>query len=205
MQPEYITNENDLRNLYAQPIERVRLKTLRKLDGHCRSFVARSPFLCLGTHSARGSDVTPRGDEPGFVHVIDETTLAIPDWPGNNRLDSFSNIVLNGEVALLFFIPGAQETLRVNGTAVITTKAELLNRWERHGKRPKVAVVVTVLEAFLHCGKALIRSRLWEDDYKINRAELPPYGHMLKDQMAISDTAEEIQASVEDGYANRLY
>jgi Pyridoxamine 5'-phosphate oxidase len=99
MQPEYITNENDLRNLYAQPIERVRLKTLRKLDGHCRSFVARSPFLCLGTHSARGSDVTPRGDEPGFVHVIDETTLAIPDWPGNNRLDSFSNIVLNGEVA----------------------------------------------------------------------------------------------------------
>ncbi len=205
MQPEYIKNEDELRNLYAQPIERVRLKTLRKLDRHCRNFIGRSPFCCLGTHSERGSDVTPRGDEPGFVHVLDDNTLAIPDWPGNNRLDSFSNIVVNGEVALLFLIPGVQETLRVNGTAGITTSPELLARWDRHGKRPKVAVVVTVLEAFLHCGKALIRSRLWQNDYKINRAELPPYGYMLKDQTVTSDTAEEIQASVESGYANRLY
>ncbi len=198
-------NESELRKLYPSPVERARLKTLRKLDRHCVNFIARSPFLCLGTSSDRGADCTPRGDEPGFVHVLDDATLAIPDWPGNNRLDSFSNILANPQVALLFFIPGVQETLRVNGAAEITTNPELMNRWERNGKRPRAVVVVTVREAFLHCGKALIRSRLWQDDYKIERSELPPYGRMLKDQVETTETAEEIQASIEKGYANRLY
>jgi uncharacterized protein len=205
MEPQAITDENELRNLYDPPIERARLKTLNKLDPHCTNFIARSPFLCLGTFSERGADVTPRGDEPGFVVVLDETTLAIPDWPGNNRLDSFTNIVLNPQVALLFFIPGVQETLRVNGVAEITTSSEVLNLWQRKGKRPKVAVIVRLREAFLHCGKALIRSRLWQDDYKIQRTELPPYGQMLKDQTQVPGTAEEIQASIENGYRNRLY
>ena len=128
-------NESELRKLYPPPVERARLKTLRKLDQHCVNFIARSPFLCLGTSSERGADVTPRGDEPGFVHVLDDGTLAIPDWPGNNRLDSLSNIFANPQVALLFFIPGVQETLRVNGTAEITTNPDLMNRWERNGKR----------------------------------------------------------------------
>jgi len=161
--------------------------------------------LCLGTSSERGADVTPRGDEPGFVHILNETALAVPDWPGNNRLDSFSNIVANPQVALLFFIPGVQETLRVNGAAEITMNPELLSRWERNGKRPRAVVVVAVREAFFHCGKALIRSRLWQDDYKIDRSELPPYGRMLKDQIETTETAEEIQASIENGYANKLY
>src|SRR5215475_2389740 len=139
-----ITNEDGLRALYPPPLERARLKTIHKLDEHCRSFIGRSPFLCLGTSSERGADVTPRGDEPGFVHVVNDTTLAIPDWPGNNRLDSSSNIVLNPQVALLFFIPGVQETLRVNGTAVIDTNTELLDRWNRSGKRPRAVLVVTV-------------------------------------------------------------
>src|SRR5216684_2018589 len=204
-QTKPLTNEDDLRALYPAPIERARLKTLRKLDQHCANFIARSPFLCLGTSSERGADVAPRGDEPGFVHILDDSTLAIPDWPGNNRLDSSSNIVLNSQVALLFFIPGVQETLRVNGTAQITTRTELLDRWERNGKRPRAALVVRVREAFLHCGKALIRARLWEDDYKIARAELPPYGQMLKDQINTTETAEEMQASIETGYANKLY
>jgi len=198
-------NESELRKLYPPPIERARLKTLHKLDQHCADFIARSPFLCLGTSSERGADVTPRGDEPGFVHILNETALAIPDWPGNNRLDSFSNIVANPQVALLFFIPGVQETLRVNGTAEITMNPELLSRWERNGKRPRAIVVVAVREAFFHCGKALIRSRLWQDDYKIDRRELPPYGRMLKDQIETTETAEEIQASIEKGYANKLY
>ena len=98
-----------------------------------------------------------------------------------------------------------QETLRVNGTAEVTTNAELLDRWERNGKRPRAALVVKVREAFLHCGKALIRARLWEDDYKIARAKLPPYGQMLKDQINTTETAEEMQASIENGYANKLY
>jgi len=204
-QTKPLTNEDDLRALYPAPIERARLKTLHKLDQHCASFIARSPFLCLGTSSERGADVAPRGDEPGFVHILDDSTLAIPDWPGNNRLDSSSNIVLNSQVALIFFIPGVQETLRVNGTAEVTTNTELLDRWERNGKRPRAALVVRVREAFLHCGKALIRARLWEDDYKIARAELPPYGQMLKDQINTTETAEEMQTSIENGYANKLY
>src|SRR5438477_8751744 len=200
-----VADETELRKAYPPVVERARLKTQFKLDKHCVNFIARSPFLCLGTSSERGADVTPRGDEPGFVHVLDDGTLAIPDWPGNNRLDSLSNIVANPQVALLFFIPGVQETLRVNGTAEISTNAELLSRWERNGKRPRTTVVVTVREAFLHCGKALIRSRLWQDDYKIDRSELPPYGQMLKDQIEIAETAEEMQASIEQGYSNRLY
>jgi PPOX class probable FMN-dependent enzyme len=200
-----IMNEGDLRALYPPLSERARLKTLHRLDQHCANFIARSPFFCLGTSSDRGADVAPRGDEPGFVRILDDTTLAIPDWPGNNRLDSSSNIVLNSQVALLFFIPCVHETLRINGTAEISTKTELLERWERNGKRPRAVLVVKVQDAFLHCGKALIRARLWEDDYKIDRTELPSYGQMLKDQIETTETAEEIQSSIENGYANKLY
>src|SRR5581483_1140820 len=128
--------EAELRGLYEEPHERARLKTLHRLDKHCANFIARSPFLCLGSSSACGADVAPRGDEPGFVHVLDECTLAIPDWPGNNRLDSSANIVSNPQVGLLFLIPGVLETLRVNGRCEITTSSALLNRWERNGKRP---------------------------------------------------------------------
>jgi PPOX class probable FMN-dependent enzyme len=198
-------SEADLRQLYPPPIERARLKVLRRMDQHCANFIAHSPFLCLGTSSEHGADVAPRGDKPGFVHILDETTLAIPDWPGNNRLDSSSNILVNPQVGLLFLIPGVQETLRVNGTAEITTRPELLARWEGNGKRPKAALVIKVKEAFLHCGKALIRARLWEDDYKIQRSQLPTYGQMLKDQIQTTETAEEMQTSIENGYVNKLY
>jgi len=198
-------DESDLRKLYPPTVERARLKTQFKLDKHSRNFIARSPFVCLGSSSERGADVTPRGDEPGFVLVLDDTTLAIPDWPGNNRLDSFSNIVLNPQVALLFLIPGVDETLRASGTAEISTSGELLERWQRNGKKPRAVLVVTIREAFFHCGKALIRSRLWKDDYKIQRSELPPYGEILKDQIVTSETAEQIEMSIQSGYKNKLY
>src|SRR5438309_2836011 len=129
-------DESDLRKLYPPTVERARLKTQFKLDKHSRNFIARSPFVCLGTSSERGADIAPRGDEPGFVLVLDEVTLAIPDWPGNNRLDSFANILLNPQVALLFFIPGVDETLRVNGVAEITPRADLMDRWHQTGQRP---------------------------------------------------------------------
>lgn len=196
-----------LRDCYGPPLERARLKTLRKLDRHCRSFIELSPFVCLGTSSEEGSDVTPRGDQPGFVHVLDDagTTIAIPDWPGNNRLDSLTNIVASPAIGLLFLIPGVDESLRVNGRAVISTEPALLARWSVAGKQPRSALVVTVAEAFLHCGKALIRSKLWKDDYRIERARLPTFGRMLKDQIEIADTVEEIEASVVEGYTKRLY
>ncbi len=200
-----ITDVETLRAHYAQPLERAMLKSLRKLDRHMRDFIALSPILCMGTSSGESADVAPRGDRPGFVHFLDDTTLLIPDWPGNNRLDSLTNILSNPHVGLLFLIPGVDETLRVNGLAEITIDRELLRRWSVNGKHPKSALKVAVQEAFLHCAKALIRSRLWSNDYKIDRSQLPPYGQMLKDQIATKDTAEEIQAAVLLGYKERLY
>jgi PPOX class probable FMN-dependent enzyme len=205
MQPTTDGQREDLRRHYGEPMERARLKILRRLDAHCQRFISLSPFVCLGTSGEGGADVSPRGDRPGFVHVLDEVTLALPDWPGNNRLDSFLNIVANPRVGLLFLIPGVDETLRVNGRAVVTTDPEVLGRWEVNGKRPRSALMITVDEAFLHCGKALIRARLWHDDYKIQRSELPSYGRMLKDQIEICDSAEAIEASVAEGYRERLY
>lgn len=197
--------QEELRRAYGQPFERSRLKVLRRLDRHCRNFIALSPFVCLGTSGDDGADVSPRGDRPGFVHVLDDVRVAIPDWPGNNRIDSLTNIAANPRVGLLFLIPGVDETLRLNGKAEITVNPNLLERWETNGKLPKSALLITVEEAFLHCGKALIRSRLWHDDYRIDRSELPSYGRMMKDQIEICDSAEEIEASVEEGYRNRLY
>ncbi len=205
MSVDDIASEIALRELYGQPIERARLKSLRKLDGHCASFIRLSPLVCLGTSGEYGADVTPRGDRPGFVQVLDEGTIAIPDWPGNNRLDSLVNILSNPKVGLLFLVPGMDETLRINGLARITTKPEILALWNVNAKSPKSALVIAIDEAFLHCGKALIRSRLWHDDHKIDRAHLPSYGRMLKDQIDIADTAEEIEASVAKGYKEKLY
>lgn len=195
----------DLRECYAPAIERARLKVLRKLDNHCRNFIALSPFLCLGTSSSKGADVTPRGDAPGFVKVLDDTTLAMPDWPGNNRLDSLENILENPSVGLLFFVPGVDETLRLNGTAQVSTDPELLALWNVDGKQPKSALVVTMAEAFLHCAKALIRSHLWDGAYQVERSALPSYGRMLKDQIEVADSAEQIEQLVAESYRDRLY
>ena len=164
-----ISTADDLRNCYPQPLERSLSKSLPALDAHMRQFISRSPFLCLGTSSSAGADVTPRGDSPGFVQVVDDRTLLIPDWPGNNRLDSLTNIVTNSSVGLLFFIPGVNETLRINGTAELTTDPTTVERWTVDGKHPRSAMRVTVREAYLHCAKALMRSKLWEDDHRIER------------------------------------
>jgi len=196
---------SSLRECYPEPSERAVLKTQRALDVHMKRFVALSPFVCLGSSSEDGADVTPRGDQPGFVHVFDDATLLIPDWPGNNRLDTLMNIEANPQVGLLFLIPGFNESLRVNGTAEVSLDAALIERWTVNGKHPRSVVRVTVREAFLHCGKAIIRSKLWDESSRVDRSALPPYGQMLKDEIDVRDSAEEIQASVEDAYRTRLY
>ena len=197
---------SSLRECYSEePSERARLKVQRMLDGHMRNFIALSPFVCLGSSSADGADVTPRGDQPGFVHVLDDQTLLIPDWPGNNRLDTLMNIEANPQVGLLFLIPGFTESLRVNGVADISLDPALLERWTVNGRHPRSVLRVSVREAFLHCGKALLRSKLWDESAKVDRNVLPSYGQMLKDQTQVRDTAEQIQASVEDAYKTRLY
>ena len=197
---------SSLRECYPeQPSERARLKVQRALDGHMRGFIALSPFVCLGSSSADGADVTPRGDAPGFVQVLDDTTLLIPDWPGNNRLDTLLNIEANPHVGLLFLIPGFTESLRVNGVAEVSIDQALLERWNVNGKHPRSVVRVSVREAFLHCGKAILRAKLWDESSKVDRSALPPFGQMLKDQTGVRDSAEAIQASVDDAYKTRLY
>ena len=196
---------SSLRECYPEPSERAVLKTQRALDVHMKRFVALSPFVCLGSSSEDGADVTPRGDQPGFVHVLDDATLLIPDWPGNNRLDTLMNIEANPQVGLLFLIPGFNESLRVNGTAEVSLDPSLIERWTVNGKHPRSVVRVTVREAFLHCGKAIIRSKLWDESSRVDRSALPPYGQMLKDEIDVRDSADEIQASVEDAYRTRLY
>jgi PPOX class probable FMN-dependent enzyme len=197
---------SSLRERYTDPpSERAVKKTQHALDAHMRNFIALSPFVCLGSSSADGADVTPRGDQPGFVHVVDDATLLIPDWPGNNRLDTLMNVEANPNIGLLFLIPGFSESLRVNGVAEISLDRALLERWNVNGKHPRSVLRVTVREAFLHCGKAILRSKLWDESAKVDRSALPSYGQMLKDQTQVRDTAEQIQASVESAYKNRLY
>lgn len=202
-----VRDENSLRGLYEEPMELALLKQLDRLDAHCRNFLAHSPFAVIGsTQPGRGTDVSPRGDAPGFARVLDDRTIAIPDRPGNNRLDTMSNIVSDAEVGLLFFIPGIDETLRINGTARLSREPELLAAAAVNGREPRLVIVVTVKEAFLHCGKALKRSKLWHDDYRIDKRAFPSLGRMIVEQTRPAHvTVEEADAVVEDGYANKLY
>ena len=200
-----IRSIDDLRASYPKPLDRALQKSLTRIDPHMRAFIALSPFVCLGTSTPNGADVTPRGDAPGFVHVLDEHTLLLPDWPGNNRLDSLSNLIANPQLGLLFFVPGVDESLRVNGIATITIDPSLLARWDVGGKHPRAVIVVDVKEAYLHCAKALLRSKLWKDDYKVERTALPPYSQMLKDQINTPDTAQQLEESIAKAYREGLY
>ena len=197
----------EVRSVIGEPHELVVLKVRAELDEHCRTFIGQSPFVALATIGADGrADVSPRGDPPGFVRVLDATTLAIPERPGNKLMDSLANILETGSVGLLFVIPGIEETLRVNGKATITNDPELVATMEVEGKPPKLAIVVRVEEAYLHCAKAFKRSRLWDPSVQLERAALPSLGRMLRDQIRPKDmTAADIDAYAEDDYRKRLY
>ena len=202
-----LSDEPSLRELYPQPKGLAILKQLDRLDGHCRNFIAHSPLVVIGsTRPRRGTDVSPRGDAPGFARVLDDHTIAIPDRPGNNRLDTMSNIVTDAEVGLLFFIPGIDETLRVNGTARLTREPELLATAVVNGREPRLVILVAVREAFLHCGKALKRARLWHDDYRVERKSFPSLGRMIVEQTKPGDvTVEQAEAYIENNYVTGLY
>jgi PPOX class probable FMN-dependent enzyme len=202
-----VGDEAALRGLYESPMELAILKQLDRLDTHCRNFLAHSPFAVIGsTRAGRGTDVSPRGDAPGFARVLDDHTIAIPDRPGNNRLDTMSNIVADGEIGLLFFIPGIDETLRVNGTARVSREPALLGAAAINGREPRVIILVTVREAFLHCGKALKRARLWHDDYRLERRSFPSLGRMIVEQTKPATvTVEQADAFVEENYVTGLY
>jgi uncharacterized protein len=202
---DMIETMDGLRAVYSEPTERGKQKCLPALDVHCRNFIALSPFICIGTSGSSGADVSPRGDAPGFVQVIDDRTLLIPDRPGNNRLDSMSNVLSNPRVGLLFMIPGIDETLRVNGRARIVRDDASLTLMAVNGKTPKSGLLVEIDEAFLHCGKALIRSRLWKEDYRVERSRLPSLGTMVNEQIGKPISNEEADRYVENAYKTTLY
>lgn len=180
-------------------------KVLDRLDGFCRDFIALSPFLVLATADGAGrADASPRGDAPGFVQVLDERTLLIPDRRGNNRVDSFGNVVAAPAVGLIFMVPGIAETLRVNGRARLTRDAALLEPTTVQERTPTLGLLVEVDEAFFHCGKALIRSKLWDAASQVERGSFPSLGRIVAEQTKAIGVAEA-EANMEEGYRTRLY
>jgi uncharacterized protein len=205
-----IKDENALRGLFAATHDLAIKKLQTSLDRHACDFISRSPFLCIGTQNAEGkADVSPRGDPPGFVKIIDAKTLAIPDRPGNNRLDTQSNILAYPNVGLLFLIPGFDDTLRINGEALLVTDPDLLASMIIDGKTPKIAIVVHVKEVFLHCAKAFRRSRLWDPQARQERSAMPSLIKMILDQTAGApdDPAilRKLDEGLEDDYKNSMY
>lgn len=186
-----ITNTNQLRELYGFPSGRAKDKALTGLEKHSINFIKKSPFLVLSTsNNEHKMDASPRGGSPGFVTVLDDNTLLIPDAKGNNRIDSLTNIIETGQVGILFLIPGVDETLRVNGTAYISTDTNYLGLFSSEQNPPKTCIVITVQEVFLHCAKAFMRSKLWSEEAKIDRKELPTIGEMLNDQLQTNNPVE---------------
>ncbi len=202
---ETITNKEQLRQVYPPAMERALRKEMAALDSHARRFIELSPFVILATKGADNlGDATPRGGRPGFVHVADDSTVLLPDWPGNNRLDSLENIIENPGVGLLFLIPGVNETLRLNGRAEIVIDDRVRNIFDGEAKLPRSVIRVTVAEAYLHCAKALMRSRLWSDEARNDRSVLPSMGQMIKDQTGDAGPVES-QGDMEKRYAGMLY
>ncbi len=204
---DLVTSEVALRELLGHPSELVIRKQLSALDGHCRAFIALSPFLLLGTVGAAGGcDVSPRGDAPGFVLALDDRTLVIPERPGNRRFDTLRNILQTGAIGMLFIVPGVEETLRVNGRARIVRDADVLERTVARGKRPLLAIGVEVEECFFHCAKAFKRSGLWDSAGWPDRAALPSLGRILVDQVRPPDTTiDDLERYIEESYTKRLY
>ena len=193
-----------LRQLYAAPMERAVRKQIAALDVHCTRFIALSPIVVVSTSDlAHNLDASPRGGAPGFVQVADAHTLLLPDAPGNNRLDSLENILATGQVGLLFMVPGVDETLRVNGRAVLSTDAADIAACTDARRAPRLVVRVTVQAAYLHCAKAFMRSRLWDPATRVDRSLLPTIGQMIADQTGLQVPAET-QEQMERRYAPDL-
>lgn len=183
-----------------------KLKVLDHIDDHCRVWIERCPFLVLSTFDSAGRvDVSPKGDPAGFVKVLDQYTLAIPDRPGNHRFDSFQNIFDTARIGLLFLVPNRNEVVRVNGSAQIVRDADLRQRMAIKGRVPSFAIVVTVEEAFYHCGKAVIRSGLWHPEKAVSTDGLPTYAKALSSQTDTGLSFDEIDARLKHNDANRLY
>ena len=199
-----VTTLDELRAIYPPPKQRSLDKQIDHLDRHCRRLIELSPFVLAATASVGGAcDVSPKGGPPGFVHVLDDHRLVIPDATGNRRLDGLQNLLENPHAGLVFLIPGMGETLRVNGTVVLTRDPALLDGLQTGGRPAELALVVTAVEAFIHCAKALIRSKLWEPGTWPQADEIPSAAEILSDHIGTGDIAASA-AALADSYANHI-
>ena len=200
-----ITTREALVTRYGEPKGHIGRKEMPRLNAHCRRFIELSPFVTLAS-SAGGdgpADCSPRGGEPGFVRILDDTSVALPDRPGNNRTDTFKNVMENPHIALLFMVPGLNEVLRINGRASLRTDAALLESMVEKGKQPRAVLVVEVEAVYFHCGKAIVRADLWNPEKRLARGDFPTLGRINADSYGVD--AEEIDRRLADDYANNLY
>jgi PPOX class probable FMN-dependent enzyme len=203
---DVITTKAQLRDAVGFPAARVARKVITTLDAHCRLFISLSPYVLLSTVDDTGNmDVSPKGDPPGFVQVLDDTTLAIPDRPGNKRADGLLNIVENPRVGLLFLVPGYGETLRVGGSARIVQDEDVLATMAIGGRQPTLALIVNVEEAFFHCAKCAIRSALWQPQAWPDVSAIPTYAQITVDQTDWHESAETVARQLRESYKNKLY
>ncbi len=200
-----LTTKEAIRAHYGEPSPLSLAKEMTRLDPHSRAFIALSPFIVIASSDAEGRcDATPRGDAPGFVAVLDDHTLALPDRAGNRRVDTMLNFAENPRVGLLFLVPGVSETLRVNGRVRISLDPDLLAPMAANGKPPTSAAVVSIEEVYFQCGKALIRSDLWNADRRLPKGSFPPLGQIIADQTKAGDP-EAMSRTIEESYRTRLY
>jgi PPOX class probable FMN-dependent enzyme len=199
-----IRDESELRDLLGKPSALVQAKIANRLNHLTRQFIEKSPFVCIATARPDGGlDVSPRGDPAGFVRILDDRTLLVPDRPGNKLADTLSNLTQDARIAMLFLIPGVVDTFRVNGTATLTTDEDLLAPSEVEGKVPRLGMIVAIDEAYTQCPKALLRSELWNPEKHVDRSELPKSGEILK---AIADPeldVDEYEEARAGRYARR--
>ena len=202
-----IKTEDQLREHYDTPHPMIASKGVPLLTPSIKRYIALSPFACLSTHDGKGrTDISPRGDAPGFVKIADDNTLLLPDRPGNNRLDSIGNIIQCSDVSLLFMIPGVLDTVRVNGRASISVDPKLLEQFPVQGKLPRSVICIEVKEALGHCSKAYRRSKLWETDYQPAKGDVPTLREMTTEVMNLDKQMQElVDAAIEDDYKNNMY
>lgn len=203
---DVITSEEDLRLVVGHAPQRAVDKVVRVIDEHSRSFIAHAPFVFVASAGTGGMlDVSPKGDPAGFVKVLDEKTLAIPDRLGNRRLDTYRNVLQNPNVGLIFVIPGVTYTLRISGKAIIVRDLELRETMAIKGKQPNHVLVVGVEHVLSHCPKCMIRSGLWEPEAWPDTSDLPSFAETLIAHAKLAETVEEMQAVIDQGNRERLY
>lgn len=201
-----ITSVEQLRTVMDMPSEPALKKDVGKIDDACRWFIERAPFVFIATANAEGQcDVSPKGDAPGFVQVLDDETLVLPDRPGNNRADSISNILANPHIGMIFVVPGADWTLRVNGRAEIVRDEDVLDRCAVNGKRPTLGIAVHVEEAYMHCPKCIIRSKLWDTDIQLTPGDMPKFALMARDMAGYQQVPAEIVERMDAEANQKLY